>query len=253
MIQTAYRANDTPPVNKYELLNEYWAGEVVPSESLVHPIECKPQEGVLSSLFIRDSSTTDSLNFYDLGVTTVAVQGQQTGGGVLGDLWITYEVELRKPKMYAALGRAAVSLNSGNLTSNVLRMFTGSSISFSSFSGTVVITSPADNLHRITIPPGNAGTYLVVITVSNMSSSSGSASIAFSNATAITNATESSAIASTTMQASIPRFTLVHAFSINDPTLVSTWTLTGVTFAASGNYNCDVTITSYDADTSTYN
>ena len=40
MIQTSYRANDSPPASKTEMLNEYWASEASPADSFCHPIEC---------------------------------------------------------------------------------------------------------------------------------------------------------------------------------------------------------------------
>lgn len=42
MMQTSYRSTDSPPSSKAELLNEYWSGEAVPSETFAHPIECDP-------------------------------------------------------------------------------------------------------------------------------------------------------------------------------------------------------------------
>jgi len=42
----------------------------------------------------------DNKLLYDLGVTYVATSGQQTNGAVLGDLWVTYEIELKKPMVY---------------------------------------------------------------------------------------------------------------------------------------------------------
>jgi len=46
MIQTSYRANDSEPTSKVEMLNEYWASENIPSDSFCHPIECAPQPAV---------------------------------------------------------------------------------------------------------------------------------------------------------------------------------------------------------------
>lgn len=103
MMQTSYRSNDTAPTSKAELLNEYWAGETVPSETMVHPIECNPNENPFNVQYVRteDIPDQDSPLLYDLGVTHIAVSGQQIDGATLGDLWVTYEVELKKPVVYS--------------------------------------------------------------------------------------------------------------------------------------------------------
>lgn len=104
MLQTSYRATDTTPTTKVELLNEYWSTEVVPSETVAHPIECNPSENPFNVQYIRGTDTIptgDSLLMYDLGRTYVATSGQQTDGIVLGDLWVTYEIELKKPVLYS--------------------------------------------------------------------------------------------------------------------------------------------------------
>lgn len=98
MLQTSYRSTDSPPTDKMEMLNEYWSTEGSPASSFIHPIECKPVENPFKVQFVRGHTTlTDSPLMYDLGVTYVATQGMPADGNPVGDLWVTYEVELRKP------------------------------------------------------------------------------------------------------------------------------------------------------------
>jgi hypothetical protein len=101
MMQTSYRANDSPPANKVELLNEYWSSEAVPSEPFAHPIECNPNENPFNVQYVRSNNAIipaqDSPLLYDLGVAHLAVSGQQSSTSVLGDLWVSYEIELKKP------------------------------------------------------------------------------------------------------------------------------------------------------------
>lgn len=99
MLQTTYRASDDPPLSKLEMLNEYNSNESVPCESFCHPVECDPSENPFNIQYVRSTETTateDKL-LYDLGRTHVAVQGCQTDGFPIGDLWVTYEIELKKP------------------------------------------------------------------------------------------------------------------------------------------------------------
>jgi hypothetical protein len=99
MLQTSYRSNDSPPSTKTELLNEYWSCEAVPSEAFCHPIECAPKENPFQVQYIRglDVPEGDNILLYDLGTTHLAVSGMQADDVVVGDLWVTYEVELSKP------------------------------------------------------------------------------------------------------------------------------------------------------------
>jgi hypothetical protein len=101
MLQTSYRANDSVPASKVELLNEYWSAEAMPSEAFCHPIECNPAENPFNIQYIKAEGAIvpggDSVLLYDLGTTHLCVSGQQASDITLGDLWVTYEVELKKP------------------------------------------------------------------------------------------------------------------------------------------------------------
>lgn len=99
MIQTSYRANEAAPTSKTEMLNEYWASEASPAESFCHPIECSPKENPFSVHYVRTvvPPQNDTPLMYDLGVTYVATQGMPATGNIVGDLWVTYEIELTKP------------------------------------------------------------------------------------------------------------------------------------------------------------
>lgn len=99
MLQTSYRATENRPLSKVEMLNEYWSSEAKPSEEFCHPIECNPKENPFNVQYIRTGNlpATENQLMYDLGRTTVAVSGQQADDVVLGDLWVTYEIELKKP------------------------------------------------------------------------------------------------------------------------------------------------------------
>lgn len=93
---TNYRLTDAPPTSKVDMLNDYWSGEVVPNQTLIHPIECSPKENPFLIHYVRSGAVSSELHLYDLGVTYFATQGQQSNY-VLGDLYVTYEVVLRKP------------------------------------------------------------------------------------------------------------------------------------------------------------
>lgn len=100
LVQTTYRAGDTAPTTKMEMLNEFWSTEITPYESGCHPIECDPKENPYNLHYVRTGALTSGADqlLYDLGTTFVATSGMQTNG-VVGDLWISYEIELKKPML----------------------------------------------------------------------------------------------------------------------------------------------------------
>jgi hypothetical protein len=99
MLQTSYRSTDDAPTSKIELLNEYWSSEAVPNEPFCHPIECDPKENPFQIHYVRGHALPSDENqlMYDVGKTFLCVSGQQADDIVLGDLWVTYEIELKKP------------------------------------------------------------------------------------------------------------------------------------------------------------
>jgi len=107
MMQTTYRASDSQPADKSEMMNEYCTSECVPSETFIHPIECDPKENPFNIHYTRSvpPPAGEPLMSYDLGKTFIATQGQQ-GTGILGDVWVTYEVELKKPIISSDVNKA---------------------------------------------------------------------------------------------------------------------------------------------------
>jgi hypothetical protein len=157
MIQTSYRSGDTPPYSKQSMLNEYWANECLPSEPMVHPIECDPRENPFSIHYVRSGGVPDAnLLMYDLGVTYVCTQGMQAVNAV-GDLWVTYEIELKKPIVSSTVTTLssyyAASFNGGTATGP----FAGT---LSNSYGTLPVGLAGQT---VTIPLGFAGTFVVHI------------------------------------------------------------------------------------------
>lgn len=167
MIQTNYRAGDSEPASKQELLNEYWATESVPCAAFCHPIECDPKENPYNLHYVRGGglpSGADRL-LYDMGTTYVAVSGMQADDQVVGDLWITYEIELKKPVVVSDLAQtsqafaAQISDDSGSITGTTI------------FDGTQLI-SPYGNIQDITlsantltIPAYHVGRFFIFINI----------------------------------------------------------------------------------------
>jgi hypothetical protein len=99
---TNYNALDRPFNSKIELENTEFAVSTKPSMSLVHAIECDPKVSGFDILYIRDptydTGETSDRRFYDYGRFQVGSQGLPgEAGSTLGELWVTYDIELIKP------------------------------------------------------------------------------------------------------------------------------------------------------------
>lgn len=257
MMQTVYRATDSPPTTKYEMLNEYWSNETMPSEPMAHPIECAPSQTVLTRRYVRNGSVTDDIMFYDYGRTIVATQGQQTDGQIIGDLWVTYEVELSKPKLTQALGDNTRSYFSRSLSFSSVRPWAGHATvppTVNTFNGTVLIDSPLDNEYRVRIPPGNAGRFLLTSKWGGGSTAtfSGTNGFILQNATGLSNPMESPPTQLTITGSGTSRIVLLYAFRITDPTLTTSITFTGINFAFPVGWTCDISLTQLDSEIPSY-
>lgn len=86
--------------NKFEMEQYQFVTNGRPSINLVHPIECAPSETPLDHLYIRTGAVTNGLDprFYDFGKFQIATTGMQGTSVNVGELWVTYEIELYKPR-----------------------------------------------------------------------------------------------------------------------------------------------------------
>lgn len=86
--------------DKIHLENYEFANSAKPSENFIHPIECKRSLNPVNQLYVRTGPVQDNADqrLYDLGKFQIATGGN-SGSGVLGELWCTYEIHFYKPKL----------------------------------------------------------------------------------------------------------------------------------------------------------
>jgi len=86
--------------DKVHLENYEFANSAKPSENFIHPIECKKSLNPVNQLYVRTGPVEDNADqrLYDLGKFQIATGGN-SGSGVLGELWCTYEIHFYKPKL----------------------------------------------------------------------------------------------------------------------------------------------------------
>lgn len=121
IMSTNYSAIDAPFQNKAQMENTDFGMSARPSMCMVHPIECDPRMTPLSEQYVANG-TENRLKYDprmdDLGVFYIATQCMQGASVNVGELWVSYDIELITPIQTPALsngGVCHVQLNSASL------------------------------------------------------------------------------------------------------------------------------------------
>lgn len=131
MMAFDYTSTGVGFTSKPQLLNEMWSVDGMITDNLLLPIECAPSERTQGQYYVRGpqnnvatypptggaggAATIFDPREYDIGQLIVASSGVQGTSVQLGEIWVTYEVVLSKPRMSAALGFAIPGLHLRNL------------------------------------------------------------------------------------------------------------------------------------------
>jgi len=95
-----YNVNRANFASKLEMEGYEYSCSTKPSVSLIHPIECDPTLTPLPHLYIRTGAVTgiEDLRMYDHATFQLATVGMQASAN-LGELWVSYDIELFKPRV----------------------------------------------------------------------------------------------------------------------------------------------------------
>lgn len=105
IIATQYDPLDEVFPNKLQMLNYQYATSANPSSDIIHPIECANSQTTIPHRYVRSEPVPvgADIRLYDWGRLCIATTGMQVAGGVIGEIWISYQVELFKPKLPVGL------------------------------------------------------------------------------------------------------------------------------------------------------
>jgi len=100
MLACQYRNDAADFTTKTQMLNEMWSADGKPSDDIIMPVECDPSQRHSNLLFVRSTTLSDAAdyNLFDMCKFTIGTIGSQAVA-VAGELWVSYEVELYKPKV----------------------------------------------------------------------------------------------------------------------------------------------------------
>jgi hypothetical protein len=101
IIATQYDSTQPPFTSKVAMENYEFATSTRTTESMLHPIECDPkQTAIASEFYIRYGSLLPmnaDIRMYDWGRVEIAAAGAPNVNA--GEIWISYEFELLKPRL----------------------------------------------------------------------------------------------------------------------------------------------------------
>lgn len=108
ILATEYNAGAPSFASKQAMENYQFAQSCKPSLSVLHPIECARSQNVLSELYVRPGVVPagEDVKTYDFGDFQIASQGIPLGAAGaavnLGELWVSYQIALIKPRIPTA-------------------------------------------------------------------------------------------------------------------------------------------------------
>lgn len=172
---TEYNADLPNFTDKQQMENHQYSVSARQSSSVLHPIECARDASVMQQLYIRTGSVpegTDS-RLYDFGNFQIATVGQQASNVNIGELWVTYEIELLKPQIneVGSVQNADFyrqNTSGGITTTTPFGDYSSMTISSANSLGTVIENIGSQG--RITFPQGFRGCFEVLYYVDATSS-----------------------------------------------------------------------------------
>lgn len=107
ILATQYDVADAVFQSKAEMLNYQFSSSVKPSQGCIHMIECDPRQTSVNLLYCSPGSIPAGTDprLYHLGRFSIATQGFQGDSVGCGELHVTYQVRLLKPKLWSNLGQ----------------------------------------------------------------------------------------------------------------------------------------------------
>jgi len=183
MMAAQYRSDAPPFTNKLSLLNEMWSVDTVPSASVMLPIECAPVESVMDKQYVRSGPVTGDIKMFDLCSVTVATQGGQSGqNNIVGELWVSYDVELKKPSLSGSVGASGFDLFVSSASGTPSFPFTGMLPSVSNTIGGSIV-----NNNSYAFPQGAGGYYSIYILFTGTSVTCSLPPLTYNNCRVISN------------------------------------------------------------------
>lgn len=182
MMATRYNAiSQNVPQSKMEMLQIENCNSFCPAESAMCGVECARQYNPLDTLYVRLGTNFQIPNgaeqFYDFADFYIATEGMQMSGVNIGELWVTYEIELLTPVLNDGMVGNNINYcqlwsntNIGTTSPNYILGLTPNT----TLSSTMLLTTiSTTNLTTVYFPPNiSTGTYSIFYSCTGASTTS---------------------------------------------------------------------------------
>lgn len=255
IMATQYNVLEKPFDNKQQMENYEFGVSTKPSCSLIHPIECARFQTPVDVLFTRSGPVTQGdLRLYDMGNMTIATQGLQGTSVTVGELWVSYDIELLKPRLVQSTSDGADHYSIPDPTNVTAAAYFGATppLLFPSSSSSFGTSLEAPG--KINLPAGFIGKVMVYYCITGTAAAAGVILGPNISVTAGVTGVDLLAGNSTnlvfTPQVSVPAAgdtTVVSAFSVFDVTIGGKFlNLTGMNLAGLATVTtCDLIVASF--------
>jgi hypothetical protein len=100
LMATNYDLNEQNYNTKAEMQASYFCNSFKPSEDGIHALECDPSQRPIDVMYVDQTGEGNiQTAMYDHGNFQIATDGMQASA-VIGQLWVSYDIELLKPRFY---------------------------------------------------------------------------------------------------------------------------------------------------------
>lgn len=107
--------------NKQDMETHEFTTTAKSSDNMLHPIECSPKEQVAQHYYNANRALINGEDpkFYYPGLFQLVTIGQQATRANLGELWVTYDIELLKPRKDLTKASAHYYIIGNTMSSNM--------------------------------------------------------------------------------------------------------------------------------------
>lgn len=185
VMAAAYNAGNANFTNKVEMENYEGAISSKPSNNIMFGVECQDTLNALGNhYYIRSGSVPSGqdIKTYDLAKFEIATVGMPAAATNLGELWVTYDVELYEPKLYDSLGQDTAFYHLYN-ASSVANGTPFGTLSSATTSGNIAMTLSNS---AVTFPPQlNVGKFRLLWSYVGSSVTVAAPTLSFTNCSAL--------------------------------------------------------------------
>lgn len=160
---TQYNVLNPAFTNKIQMQNYEFATSCRPSDSMMHPLECDPSQTPTNIYYTSPSATGGDLRFVNMANFQIATVGMQSPGTIIGELWLSFEIELLKPRLSSVIaGTLTYNCTAYNPVSSTNLFTSPSAVANTGYPGALIFFT-ATTIQFTQLLPGSVYQILLIV------------------------------------------------------------------------------------------